>query len=408
MACSDSSSIASFPSRSGGCCAGSRATQAEFLAHERWNHSHIHHSHIWRSLNMGNFAKSKALQNISSRVTQAHYTICPVFVASNVAAELGWLDEEFKLAGAHLGYLRSLPDNIGWLPHFSHKLDNLFRDGGNIPSIWAHADVTRTKLIGLTAAHAGGQILVRTDSGINKVADLKGRKIGLAKSRNAAKVDWWRGTAERGIELALDLASLKRSDVEIVNVEHDDSFTLEPASKPSEIWAIRRLKEDLSLNPEILALEERKVDAIYSNAGRAQHLERTGKFKVIEDLARHPDWTLQVANSPYAITVNAELAETRPEVVVAFLRATVRAGRWINANRAAAAEILHRVTFHPTLEDTVRAIADTDFIPNLSPKNLAGIEIEKAFLLSHGYIKKDFEVSKWADARYLEDALGSL
>lgn len=357
---------------------------------------------------MGNFAESKALQTASNQVTEARYTICPVFVASNVAAELGWLDEEFKRAGANLTYLRSLPDNIGWLPHFSHQLDNLFRDGGNIPSIWAHADVTKTKLIGLTAAHSGGQIVVRTDSGINKVADLKGRKIGLAKSLNAEKVDWWRGTAERGIELALDLAGLKRSDAQIVDVEHADAFKLEPAGKPSEIWAIRRLKEDLSLNPEIQELADGKVDAIYSNGGRAQHLERTGKFKVIEDLARHPDWTLQVANSPYAITVNAELAEEHPEAVVAFLRAAIRAGRWINANRDAAAEILHRVTFHPTVEDTARAIANTDFVPNLSPKNLAGIDIEKAFLRSHGYIKKDFDTAKWADARYLEDALRSL
>ncbi len=45
--------------------------------------------------------------------TEALYTICPVLAASNVAAELGWLDEEFQRVGAKATYLRSLPDNAG-------------------------------------------------------------------------------------------------------------------------------------------------------------------------------------------------------------------------------------------------------------------------------------------------------
>jgi hypothetical protein len=31
----------------------------------------------------------------TQNLVEAHYTICPVFVASNIAVELGWLDEEF-------------------------------------------------------------------------------------------------------------------------------------------------------------------------------------------------------------------------------------------------------------------------------------------------------------------------
>jgi ABC-type nitrate/sulfonate/bicarbonate transport systems, periplasmic components len=336
-------------------------------------------------------------------VTEVFYTICPVHVASHVALELGWLEEEIQRAGGKLSYLRSLPQETGWLPHFSHRLDNLFRDGGNIPSIWAKADVTDTTLLGLTASPSGGQILVRVDSGLRRVADLRGRKVGLSKSLNSEKVDWWRASAERGIELALQLAGLQRSDVVIEDVAFSDG-SVGSGTKPSELWARRRLKEDFSLNPEVQALIDGRVDAIYTNHGRSQSLERTGEFAVIEDLSRRPDWTLQVANSPWAITVNTELAKKNPEIVVAYLRAALRAGRWINANRAAAAEILHRVTFHPELADTVRAIADIDFVPNLSPRNLAGIEIEKKFLLSHGYIKRDFDVKQWAAPQFLEEA----
>ncbi len=50
-----------------------------------------------------------------------------------------------------------------------------------------------------------------------------------------------------------------------------------------------------------------------------QHLqEATGKLKAIEDLSRYPDWTLQVANIPAAITCTDVMAEKHPELVVAL------------------------------------------------------------------------------------------
>jgi hypothetical protein len=47
-------------------------------------------------------------------------------------------------------------------------------------------------------------------------------------------------------------------------------------------------------------------------------------------------------------------------------------------------------------------------VPNLSPQNLASVEIGKNFMLSHGYIKKDFDVQKWAAPEFLEQAAKEL
>jgi ABC-type nitrate/sulfonate/bicarbonate transport system substrate-binding protein len=356
-------------------------------------------------------APAPAATSAHSAVTTVNYTICPIYVASHVALELGWLEEEIKKAGGSLRYLRSFPDN-GHQPHFSHKLDNLFRDGGNIPSIWAKADNTDTTLLGLTWFGGGGQILVRADSGIRNVASLRGRKIGLSRSLNTGKVDWWRATSERGIQLALALAGLDSAAVQITDIPHDDRhFTTAEASlpqKPAEGWARFRAQGVLGFVPEVHALAEGRVDAVYTNYGRAIALQRTGPFTVIEDLARHPDWTLQVANSPWALTVNTEFAREHPALVTAFVRASVRAGRWINANRDAAAAILQRVTYPPTVADAAQVIHNIDFVPSLSPRNLAAIEVEKNFLLSHGYIKRDFDVQAWATPRFLEEAIHSL
>ncbi|PWK76687.1 ABC transporter substrate-binding protein [Aminobacter sp. AP02] len=347
--------------------------------------------------------RAPAGKTVEVGAREAYYTICPVFVASNVAQEFGWIEEEFNKIGAKLSYLRALAPEQGYLPHFGHQLDHLFRDGGNIPSIWAKADVTDTTLIALTAGHHGGQIVVRADSDINRVGDLKGRRFGLYKSQNSDKVDWWRATGARGILVALKLAGLQRSDVEIVDAPAEDRG-FGNASRPSELWSQRR-REDLVYTAEVRLLEEGKVDAVYTSHGRGQTLERTGKYKVIEDFSRYPDWTLQVANSPYALTVNSDFARNNRDIVVAFLKATVRAARWINANREAAATVLNRVTYHQTPADTAAAIEATDFLPNLSAQNLAGLDIQKKFLVDHGYVKRDFDSRKWADASYLEEAL---
>jgi ABC-type nitrate/sulfonate/bicarbonate transport system substrate-binding protein len=48
-----------------------------------------------------------------------------------------------------------------------------------------------------------------------------------------------------------------------------------------------------------------------------------------------------------------------------------------------------------------------DFVPNLSPKNLAALQIQQQFLLEHGYIEHDFDVRDWAAPSYLERALAS-
>ena len=46
-----------------------------------------------------------------------------------------------------------------------------------------------------------------------------------------------------------------------------------------------------------------------------------------------------------------------------------------------------------------RGIKHVDMVPNLSPQNLASVEIGKDFMLKHGYIKNDFDVQQWACAR---------
>ena len=82
----------------------------------------------------------------------------------------------------------------------------------------------------------------------------------------------------------------------------------------------------------------------------------------------------------------------------------IKVGRWCNEHKHAAAAILDKATFYLDVEDTYRSIKDVDFVPSLSPQNLAAVEVGKDFMLSHGYIKNDFDVQKWAAPEFLEQA----
>ena len=111
-----------------------------------------------------------------------------------------------------------------------------------------------------------------------------------------------------------------------------------------------------------------------------------------------------MANVPAVITCTDVMAEQHPELVVAFMKGMIKVGRWANEHKHAAAAILDKQTFYLDVEDTYEGIKHVDMVPNLSPQNLASVEIGKDFMLSHGYIKNDFDVHKWAAPEFLEQA----
>ncbi|HEX5667447.1 MAG TPA: hypothetical protein VFX73_01525 [Chitinophagaceae bacterium] len=358
--------------------------------------------------------KEKLSTTVPLNWKEVFYTNCPLVSASNVDQELGWAREEYKKIGVKYGYLRSREEN-NWYPHYIHNLDNLIRFGGLFPPIHVHADIRRTRLLGATQVYEGGCMMVRSRDDIYRMQDLKGKKIGLSKSLNTIKNDWWRIQEEQGIELMLRVNGMSRKDVEIVEFPYPDDWYDDPEmmgpviDNASELWLKRDHKHDLAFRPLETALEKGVVDAIYTQSKVFQRLqEATGKYKAIEDLSRYPDWTLQICNVPAVITCTDVMAEEHPELVVAFMKAMIKVGRWGNEHKHAAAAILDKQTYYLDVEDTYKGIKDVDLVPNLSPQNLAGIEIGKDFMLSHGYIKNDFDVHKWAAPEFLEQAAKEL
>jgi ABC-type nitrate/sulfonate/bicarbonate transport system substrate-binding protein len=357
--------------------------------------------------------KGKTMRSVDVDWNEFYYTNCPLVSPSNIDQEVGWVKEEFKKIGIAYKFLRSTTEN-DWYPHYVHNLDNLMRYGGCFPAIHVQADVRRTRLIGTTHVYEGGCMLVRARDPIYRMKDLKGKKIGLSKSLNVIKNDWWRVQEEQGIELMLMVNDMTRDDVEIVEFPYPDDWydnpkMLTPMENPSELWLKRDHKHDLAFRPLETALLKGVVDAIYTQTGPFQHIqEQTGKIKAIENLANYPDWTLQGANVPATCTVSDVACEEHPELVVTLLKGLIKVGRWANEHKHAAAAILDKQTYYLDVEDTYWNILKVDMVPTLSPYNLAALEVNKDFMLSHGYIEHDFDVQKWAAPEFLEKAAAEL
>jgi len=357
--------------------------------------------------------KGKAMRSVDVDWKEFYYTNCPLVSASNVDQEIGWVKEEFKKIGVAYKYLRSTREN-DWYPHYVHNLDNLMRFGGCFPAIHVQADIRRTRLLGTTHVYEGGCMLVRARDPIYRMKDLKGKKIGISKSQNVIKNDWWRVQEHQGIELMLMLNGMTMNDVQVVDFPYPDDWydkpeMLTPMENPSELWLKRDHKHDLAFRPLETALLKGLVDAIYTQSGPFQHIqEQTGKIKAIENLANYPDWTLQGANVPATLTVTDVACKEHPELVVTLLKGLIKVGRWANEHKHAAAAILDKQTYYLDVEDTYRNIKDLDMVPVLSPYNLEALQINKDFMLKNGYIDHDFDVFKWAAPEFLEKAAAEL
>ena len=211
---------------------------------------------------------------------EVFYTNCPLISASNVDQELGWTREEYKKIGVHYDYFRYYRET-DWYPHYIHNQDNLIRFGGLFPPVHVQADIRRTRLLGVThAPKEGGCMMVRSRDDIYTMKELKGKKIGISKSMNQVKNDWWRIQEHQGIELMLRMNGMTMDDIELVEFPYADDWyndpkMLEPMYNPSDLWLQRDHKHDLAFRPLETALEKGIIDACYTQSKPFQQLSRS-------------------------------------------------------------------------------------------------------------------------------------
>lgn len=332
-------------------------------------------------------------------ISEFRYTICPVGNSSFLSANRPeFLQAAFEKRGVKPVLLQTLPRDQ-WHVHYDYQDPALFREGGNIPPIWSKSNGAEVVLIGLAFLPHREFILVRNDSSIDFVEQLRGKRLGIPVNAEAI-IDFYRATVEHGFETVLSARGVAAAEVEFVHLPANQSFS---SGSPDHKGNLGKAEAD--------ALTAGTVDAIYAGGVFAQRLLAGGTFKPIYEISADPDLVLPINNSyPNTLTVSRQLAEEAPEIVVEYVKQTLLAAKWARNNYSEVLELFtHQL--HGTPGEVTTSLPfnfHKDLAVNLSEKGLLALEGQKRFLYDHGYLTRDFDLVKWADDSFLKTALSEI
>lgn len=344
----------------------------------------------------------------SQRPDTLWFTRCPVPCASGIAVTNGWLDDAFEPLGVRVQSLRNSPDRRIRESHFTHTLENSFRQGGNAPAIYARSQGEDTVLLGLQWTPQYQAILTLPESGIKTVSDLKGRRLSLPKRIND-KIDFWRAISLQGYEHALSTAQLGLADVQLVDLPVVQSFVDTASGDKHGIASVPQLQRHHTA--ELTALLQGRVDAIFAYSVWGLTLRDQFNAVQVINLAQTSDPFLQVNNEqPSTLTVSGKLLREHPDLVDRYVAQLVRASHWARKNRAASRIALAQETgtaeywidegHSPDITDRLDLSLDAHLVDALAER--------KKFLLHNGFIAQDFDLNQWIDSGPLDRALRDL
>ncbi|MCA2927538.1 MAG: ABC transporter substrate-binding protein [Burkholderiales bacterium] len=320
------------------------------------------------------------------------YTRCGSATASALAIQKNWLQEEFNKNGTLLRSLRDSHSLEVRNSHYHHKQSGMFREGGNIPPIWAKGQGQDTVVVGITWLDEYQGILARADSGINNIYDLKGKRLGIPKHAQAV-IDFQRGAAQHGFYTALNLAGLSVSDAIFVDLDAPSYDTEDGPRK------ISTAKKEI----EIEALNNGTVDAIFLRFARGFRLSKDPQYTQVININDHPDPLVRVNNgTPRPITVDRKFLNQHPEIVARYLAVLLRTANWAENHQK---EVLQLLSNESSDSNSGSSIADVigshgnnvhkSFTPALSDQYIAGLNAQKNFLRDWGYVENDFDIHDW-------------
>lgn len=239
---------------------------------------------------------------------------------------------------------------------------------GNNPSLRLAATGADVKLVGLSSWNRSNetQIVVKPDSPIQKIEDLKDKKVaylsGTVRHSTFAK--------------ALKAAGLALTDVESLNLGIESSGP---------------------------ALARGDIDAIVESTGPVQALVEKGGARVIFDagVSGNPEWAV-----PHLLSVNGDFARKYPEIVTRLLAVDIATARWADANPEDTIAIFVKETGNS--DKAVRATyPDGKFFqdPEITEEAVRALQGEETFMADAGLLKGKVNYETWIDRSFYEAAL---
>ncbi|MHC6179072.1 ABC transporter substrate-binding protein [Clostridium sp. JNZ X4-2] len=333
-------------------------------------------------------------------------TRCPIGSASEIALQKGWLKRAYDEAGADLVLLQNM-EKKEHIKHYTQQAPLVFREGGNIPPIWAQSIGNKTKLIGMTSINQSHAILVRNDSHITDVKQLKGKKLSIPNF-NVQRVDFWKAMVLRGYETVLNSYGIDKSEVNFINLHIEEKNKAKSVGNDGKfIFEFHKPRNTvLQHKEEIEALNKGEIDAFFAHGALVYEIEDKGLARVLIDISKTN--LLKVNNVyPSVITVNEEFSENNRDLVVIYMKEILRAAKWAKNNKDEVVEICARGQYGTSIGEILVSREKNfnyKFEPCFSKENIDNLRSQKDFLLKKGFIKKDFSIDKWIDKSFLEEA----
>lgn len=246
----------------------------------------------------------------------------------HIAIDNGYFEEEFEKAGVTW---RVEEINMGDIADLvaSNQIDASTQLAGSmIPQIDNGLEITFT-----AGMHTGcTKIYSKSDSGIDSIADLKNKRIGVPSLGDSSVVALKRALYDSGISVSTD------------NLEVE--------------WVVYALT-DLPL-----ALENGAVDAVALHDPVAYNAEEEYGFTKILDLSTDEKFAGEYCCMSF---VTSKLANENPEAAAAYTRAILRASAFVQANPEEAAKIqLDNNHCSGDLETNAKLLASYNYSPSVS------------------------------------------
>lgn len=271
----------------------------------------------------------------------------------------GWLDEEFAKDGIKVEYHSFAGGAAAQVALASGSLD--FAYTGSNPSLRTAAAGADTKLIAIASFGnpvSGSSIIVRNDSTIKSISDLKGKKVGYLK-----------GTG-RHSSLAKALSTVGMSSLKDI-----ESFNLDfAASGP--------------------ALIRGDIDALVEGESTTYPLISTGQVRAIWKGKDHPD----LKAAPSTVTVRGDFAKKHPDIVKRFLKFDLKAAQWADINPDDTIKI--NVNATKQAEKAIRmkypANITTFYLdPQITNEAIQSLKDEVIFLRENELLDGELNIDSW-------------
>ena len=343
-----------------------------------------------------------------AEVQRLWYTRCPAPTPFGIAIQQGRLEREFASDGLEIKALQDAAEPSIRQSHYTHSQPHSFRQGGNIPALWARSQGARTRVIGLTWVDEFQGLIALPSSGVETPTDLKGRRFGLPRNIRTSVVDFHRATALRGFSSLLDAAGLSLDDVHLVSLDNAPRNLSDGAPvRDQGLRVLLETERPQEFSREVLALVRREVDVVFVKGATGLEAANMIGARVIIDTGAQTNRLLHANNgNPRPLTVDAELLEQHPDLVARVLAATIEAGEWASGHAAEVCAYIGRET--RAAEHWVRyaypANLHLQLTIDLEQPDIAAFANFKDFLLKHAFIPADFDVAAWIDPAPLDAA----